>query len=293
MKGLLARFEAFWLRVLFWWARHAPWGPRLVRPLFVHGTWAVAGPVRHAVRSNLRHILGPQTSPRQLDRTGRAVIESFYNFVLEVGGAHRQSLEALQQRIASIDGKESYLAARQHKRGAILVTAHFGNFEVGLAAMRQIEPRVHVVFQRDRMTGFERVRADLHQTLGIVETPIDDGMASWLALRDALEADAVVLLQGDRVMPGQKGRAVPFCGGTLMLPVGPAKLALMTGAPLIPVFAVQERGGRVRIKLGQPIHIATTEDVGPALAAMGQAIEAIVRENPAQWHVLYHAIAPL
>lgn len=284
-----SRFQERCLSLFFVIARKTPWALRLTRPLWVAGAWAAAPSMRAAVRDNLRRILGSSTPGAHINRTGRKVVASFYDFVCEVGAHHRASLDELIARIDGIDGAEAFLAAREAKRGAVLVTAHFGNFEVGLAAMREKEDRVHVVFQRDRMGAFERIRSGLHRQLGIVETPIDDGMASWLALRDALSDDGVVMLQGDRVMPGQRGLAVPFFDGQLELPVGPAKLALMTGAPLIPVFAIRLGGGRVRIRLGEPIDVPDQDAVEPALRRVAAAIQDVVAQHPEQWHVLHHA----
>jgi len=206
-----------------------------------------------------------------------------------MGACHTQDLAALTKRITAIEGRERFLEMRAQKRGAVLVTAHLGNFEVGLAALRQIEERIHVVFQRDHMGTFERIRSALHQRLGIIETPIDDGMASWLALRDALQSDAVVLLQADRVMPEQKSRAVPFFDSTLELPIGPAKLAMMTGSPLVPVFALRQGNGRVRIVLDNPIEVPDAGALGPALEQVGRSIEQQVHQHPQQWHVLHAA----
>jgi len=288
------RFNEFWLRVFFAGALRVPWALRLTRPIWVNGVWLVARPTRHAVRDNLRHVLGRDTPTRELNAMGKRVVASFYDFVCEVGANHRKSLPKLIERIESVEGQDAFLEARKPQRGAVLVTAHLGNFEVGLAAMRQKEDRVHVVFQRDRMSRFEQIRSELHQQLGILETPIDDGMASWLTLRDALQSDAVVMLQGDRVMPGQRGLAVPFFDGHLELPIGPAKLAMMTGSPLIPVFAIQspQTGGghdKVRIVLGEPIEVPDAEAVEPALRRVGQAIEQVVAQHPEQWHVLHRA----
>ncbi|MEM7626680.1 MAG: lysophospholipid acyltransferase family protein [Planctomycetota bacterium] len=284
-------FQERCLGLFFGIARVAPWALRLTRPIWVGGAWRAAPEVRGAVRDNLRHVLGTDTPTKKLDRVGKQVVGSFYNFVCEVGANHRATLDQLIARIEGIEGADTFLRARESERGAVLVTAHFGNFEVGLAAMREKEDRVHVVFQRDRMSRFEQIRSDLHRQLGIIETPIDDGMASWLALRDALQADGVVMLQGDRVMPGQRGAAVPFFDGEIELPIGPAKLALMTGAPLIPVFAVRLGKGRVRIVLGRPIEVPDADAVEPALREVGRAIERVVGEHPEQWHVLHRAFA--
>ncbi len=45
--------------------------------------------------------------------------------------------------------------------------------------------------------------------LGVVEAPVDDGWTMWMRLRDALSAGDTVVVPGDRVMPGQRGRPVP------------------------------------------------------------------------------------
>lgn len=293
------RLNDFWLSVFFGLARRTPWLLETTRPVWVAGAWRASGSMRESVRANLRRVLGPDTKATELDRVGKAVVASFYDFVCEVGANHDQSFDKLLARIVGIEGKEAFLAERKNQRGAILVTAHFGNFEVGLAAMREIEERVHVVFQRDRQSRFEKIRSQLHHNLGIIETPIDDGMASWLALRDALQADAVVMLQGDRVMPGQRSLDVPCFDAHLALPIGPAKLAMMTGAPLVPVFAVRDsqknaesgvkvRGG-VRIVLGEPIEVPDAGAVESATVQMGAAIEKIVAQHPEQWHVLHRA----
>ncbi|MEO1236729.1 MAG: lysophospholipid acyltransferase family protein [Planctomycetota bacterium] len=293
--GTRQRFNDFWLGVFFAWVRWAPGTARWARPAAVALAWRAAGGMRRAVRANLRRVLGAEATAAEIDRTGRAVVGSFYDFVCEVGANHDRPLSDLVRRIASVEGKEAYLAARAERRGAVLVTAHFGNFEVGLAAMREVEERVHVVFRRDRQTHFERLRSELHRSLGVIETPIDDGVASWLALRDALASDAVVMLQGDRSEPGQKSVAVPFAGGTLRLPVGPAKLAMMAGAPLVPVFALrvaedaENEGGKVRIVLGEPIEVADAGAVESAVNRVAAAIEERVRRRPEQWHVLEKA----
>ena len=245
--------------------------------------------LRDVTTSNAAHILGAGSTMSQRRRLGKRVIARFYDFVVEIGQSRGATLEQLTTRIASVEADRVYRQARRSKRGAVIVTAHFGNFEVGLASICRIEPRVHVVFQRDEMSLFERLRRDLHRRLGVIETPIDDGPASWLALRDALAGDDAVVLQGDRVMPGQKSSVVPFFDGHLRLPHGPVKLAMLMEAPLIPVYAVQAGGGRVRIVLDEPIELTRDADIEEILSRVAQSLEAIVTRHPDQWHVLHRA----
>jgi KDO2-lipid IV(A) lauroyltransferase len=108
-----------------------------------------------------------------------------------------------------------------------------------------------------------------------------------MTLRDALRANEVVAIQGDRVMPGQKGRRMPFLGGHLMLPTGPVKLAMASGAPIIPVFSVRTPRGGVRLFIEEAITV--DQDVDEALARVAAVIAKYVSAYPEQWLVLHRA----
>ena len=108
------------------------------------------------------------------------------------------------------------------------------------------------VFKRDVRSSFEQIRKSLRQRLGVLEAAIDDGWTIWMRLRDALTSNHVVNLQGDRVMPGQKGQAVPFCHGHLLLPTGPIKLALASGAPDVRGSAIHINPTKAAIRPARP-----------------------------------------
>jgi len=170
-----------------------------------------------------------------------------------------------------------------------------GSFEVGMAALRKVERNaIHVVFKRDPFARFERQRSALRARLGVEEAPVDDGWGIWVRLREALMNDHAVVLQGDRVMPGQKGEAVPFLGGTLLLPGGPVKLALATGAPIVPIFSVRLPDGKVKLLIEPPIDAAAMDGAGagphPALLKFASVLERYVKAYPDQWLLLQPAL---
>lgn len=286
-----SRVAGAWLALLFFFARVAPWLLTLLRPIAVWIAVFSSRPLRDNIARNARWIFGRDLSGREARAFARGVVGSFYDFVTDVGrsGAGK-SAEAFLRRLNSDSGRNGYLQARQARRGAILVTAHMGAFEVGLAALRQVEKDVHVVFKRDAFAGFERIRSRVRAVLGVHEAPIDDGIASLARLRDALLADEVIVMQADRAMPGQRSQVVPFLHGHLRLPIGPVRLAELTGSPIVPVFVVPADGGRFDVHLCEPIHVNRgSEAVGgadPALLAIARAIEAFVARNPKQWLVL-------
>lgn len=256
----------------------------------------VSPKARRAIARNAPRIFGRSFAPAEQRRFARRVIGSFYDFVLDMGRASRLTAEQLANLVESVEGLDAYRALRGARRGAILVTAHLGTFEAGLAALAGEEPKVRVVFKRDSAAAFERLRSRLHAALGVIENPIDDGLTSWLALREALLNDEVVVMQGDRAVPGQKSEVVPFLHGHVRLPTGPVRLAHLTGSPIIPVFAVPTGRGKYRVLLKDAIDVASVDaeflaDGGAAvgsraLRVLADAIAEVVAANPHQWLAL-------
>lgn len=284
-----ARWSSGWLRLLFWFAARARWIARPLRPV---AAWLVprfSPAVRHATFANARRILGPELSRRQCMRFAHAVVARFYDFVLDIAGHARQTPSQLRQRIDSIHGREAYLARRRSGGGAVIITAHMGSFELGLAALTQIEPHIHVVFKRDRFSGFEQIRRRLRDVLGVHEVAIDEGWHSWLKLRNALRDNQVVVLQADRALPAQKAQDVPVLGGHLRLPLGPLKLAQITQSPVFPVFSICTAPGRCRVFIEPPIEITADDQIAPAMHSIAQIFARYIRQYPDQWLVLWPA----
>ena len=266
--------------------------PRLLRwgkPHFIALTWRTSGFLRQSLLANARRILGHQAGSEAHAALAKSVLGNFYDCICELAHTSRCDCNTIQERIGDVIGREHYLAARSRQRGAILVTAHLGAFETAVAALRAEESRIHIVFRRDPMKRFERMRTRQRQRLGVIEAPVDDGIAVWVQLRDALQNNEVVLMQGDRVMPGQRGERLPFLSGHMLFPNGPVRLAMLTGAPILPIFAPRLPDGTVRIIIEEPIGAPLDRDGSQAMIQLSRAIERTVRAYPAQWLVLHRA----
>jgi KDO2-lipid IV(A) lauroyltransferase len=285
-----SRIAAFWTNLLFTMARRAPWLVRWIAPLVAYVAWRTCTNLRLNTLANARHLLGPDASRAELARLSRRVIRSCYLFVVNMGTAGTRTLDQMHDCISSVEGQEHYDSARADGRGLIVATAHFGSYEVGMAGLRQREEHVHIVFQRDPLERFEQLRHALHERLGIHEVPIGVGMQTWLTLRDALQRDEVVVMQADRVMPSQRGQEVPFFDGHLEFPLGAVKMSRLTGSPILPIFAIDDGGGKVRMLIEPPIRIDTDRDDGDdPLNRLASAIEKVVRAHPEQWMLLEKA----
>ncbi len=274
---------------------HWPAALAVLKPAIVSIAWASSPVLRRGTLANAGRLLGEGSTARERRALARRVVGRFYDWVVEFGANRMRTREELLGRVASVTGERHYDAARGRGRGAILATAHLGSFETAISLVAHREgdgSRVHVVFQRDRSALFERLRAEQRRRLGVAEAPVDDGLETWLGLRDALRRDEIVLMQTDRLLAGQKGVAVPFLGGHVRVPSGAVRLARLTGAPIIPVFALPEPGGRTRLQIEETIwteELPESGSIDPALLRLVGAVERVVRAHPEQWLCLHAA----
>ena len=291
-RGVRAAWGRFWLGVMLMWSiEHAPWLPAMVRPFFLWWTWHTSRHIRDNLTENAGQLLGAGSPAKARRRLAKQVLNNHWGFIADFGRMRNWPRQRLLEEIVEVEGEQRYRRARSLRRGLILVTAHLGSFEVGLAAIAERDQRVHVVFTRDTMDVFDRLRSERRRKLGVVEAPLDDGLAVWLQLREALRRDEVVLMQGDRVMPGQKGVTVDFLGRPMRFPTGPVRLALATNAPIVPVFSLHTPGRRVRIVLEEPITVDDGE-LMPAVRRLAKVIERYVSAHPDQWLMMHRVWEP-
>lgn len=280
-------------RFLYACARWAPW--------FVRGSesfWMALSKIgfRHALRSgpmaNARWLCGPNATQADRSRLSDDVLRSFYRFIYDISHSNTLSPQQILDKVADVQGREHYDAARAARRGIIIATAHMGSFEVGMAALRNVEDHVHVVFQRDVFSAFDQLRERLHRKLGVIDAPVEDGVSNWLALCEALCRNEAVLIQADRIMPGQHGLAVPMLGGHIRLPLGPIKLAAISGAPIVPVFTLRRPDGRMNLAIEPAIHVLPEDHIigctqAPRpLLELAAVIEKFIKAHPDQWLML-------
>lgn len=281
---------SFWLRILFAIASDLHWLATLGRRLFIWGACTFSPKIQRNTALNAERIFRRKLSFDERHRFAWNVVSSFYDFVVDIGRSVRMSRDAIYRRIERVEGEHHYLAARAMGKGAVVVTAHMGSFEVGLVGLLQRERDIHVVFKRDEFDWFEQLRSKMRQRLGVHEAPVDQGWAVWLGLRDALLRDEVVVLQGDRVLPGQKGQAVRMFDAHVMLPTGPIKLALAAGAPVVPIFTIRTRRGKVGVYIEEPIIVSPEcRDITEPMQKLARTIEKFIQQYPDQWLVLDRA----
>jgi Kdo2-lipid IVA lauroyltransferase/acyltransferase len=184
-----------------------------------------------------------------------------------------------------IEGFDAFRAAVDRGRGVVLVTGHFGNWEIGGAALAARGIPIDGIAQRQSNPLFNRDIVAARERLGM--RIIERGRATKEGLR-GLRAGRVVAFVADQDAR-RAGIFVPFFGRLASTHRGPALLALRTGSPIFLGTALREPDGRYRIRL-QEIPVDRTQETEAAVrevtAAFTARLEAAIRAAPEQyfWH---------
>jgi KDO2-lipid IV(A) lauroyltransferase len=191
-------------------------------------------------------------------------------------------------------GDERLAALRARGQGVVVATGHIGPWQLGPYLLEEAghTPLVLAMAREPdaRAQALEQLLA-MRRRFRVVYT--DEPFAS-LALLRALKDGGVVAAQMDRPPPltNAKNRLrAPFFDGEAAFAAGPAVLARVTGAALVPVFLIAHGPSRVRVEVGEAVDVAHTRDreadVAAATRGLARAYEACVRAHPYQWYAFH------
>ena len=192
--------------------------------------------------------------------------------------------------VESVTGYSRIVEGRLAGKGVVLLTAHLGNWEIGGLMLAQVRQPIHVVLVPDIFPGVEQERRRLHARSGVTEIRVDKSIGPTLAVLRALSKNGIVAMQGDRDFDNT-GVALPFFGREAYFPRGPLRVAMASGATVLPAFIVRAPDGRYRAIVEEPLPIETAGDRDAALRVNLRRyiaiLERYVREYPDQWYCFY------
>lgn len=243
-----------------------------------------------AARANLAVIRGePEDSP-EVRRLAFEMVASHFSAWVDFLRFATRSREESALLVESVTGYSRIVEARLAGKGVLLLTAHLGNWEIGGLMLAQVNQPIHVVLVPDIFPGVERERRRLHARCGVTEIRVDQSIAPTLAVLRALSENGIVAMQGDRDFDNT-GIAMPFFGRPAFFPRGPLRVAMASGATVLPAFIVRGSGGGYRAIVEEPLPIETAGDRDAALKENLRRyigiLERYVREYPDQWYCFY------
>jgi KDO2-lipid IV(A) lauroyltransferase len=246
--------------------------------LLVFYVWA--GGRRRCIR-NMTHVAeGNQARARRLAR------RSFANYAIYLVDFLRfTSVTAEEIRRRIVFDEWERLEAERAGNGILFVTMHFGNWDLGAAAVAEHGIPISVIadtFSDPRLNDLV-IGARRHLGMEIIAA---ERMGP--SVLRALRRNDVVAMLIDVPQDGP-GVEAHFFDGPIAVADGPARIALRTGASVVAVML--PRIGRSECVAGQiqPVPFKRTgdqeRDVSELTQATMRALEGMVRQHPDQWYI--------
>jgi Kdo2-lipid IVA lauroyltransferase/acyltransferase len=184
----------------------------------------------------------------------------------------------------TIEGLENYRKACSEGKGVLLFGAHFGNWEIGNAALA-ITTKPFVFIYRILDSPFlEKHITGARTSYGNVSLPKEKAMRSMIRL---LKNGATINLLIDQNIAWYEGVFVDFFGHQACTTSGLALLALHTDAPVLPSFTRRLPNGKYILEIGPKVEIIRTacrdNDILINTQNFTKIIEEKIRQYPEQW----------
>jgi len=210
---------------------------------------------RKAVIANLRYIL-PGSEQRHIHAYAKEVFINFGKYLVEFFRIDLLKKEDLNIKIKVL-GREYIDQALKDGKGAIILSAHMGNWELGGVFMSLLGyPMISVALphRHGKVNSFFNQQREKR---GAIVVP-----SSGLSIRKiykALKNNKLVALVADRDF-ASGGKKMPFLGLEKIIPRGPAALSTRTGAPIIPGFVIRQPDNTHILEFLKPINSNASEE---------------------------------
>jgi predicted LPLAT superfamily acyltransferase len=235
-----------------------------------------------ASRAYLRRALGREPKFTDLFRHFHSFASTIHDRVFLLNGR----FDLFQVEVQGEDVIKAVLAAG---RGAILMGAHLGSFEVVRAIGRQ-QPGLRVA-----MLMYEENARKLNAALAAINpAAVQDiiplgQLDSMLRVQASLDEGRVLGVLGDRTLGGDPTVRIPFLGADAEFPVGPMRLAAMLKRPVLFMSGLYLGGNRYAIHFEQLADFSDVERSGrdaaiqSAVVAYAACLERHCRAAPYNW----------
>ncbi len=236
--------------------------------------WQLDFKGRKIALRNLRSSF-PDRSSREIRRIARLCYRNIGMNIAEFGRFSNLTRSELM-RMVRFEGRENLDRALSLGKGVLLLTAHFGNWELLGAALAAHGYRVNAIVRNLRVKSLDRIVNGLRSAAGFRPLSRERGLKSALS---SLKRNQILALLAD-IDTRSEGVFVDFFGRPAYTPVGPVLISMKTGAPIVPAFIAREGKGH-RIFIEEPIRL--TGDVRSDTQRLTEVVEGFIRRYPHQW----------
>jgi len=242
---------------------------------------------RRVILENLRRVFGAAVPEAEI--VGLA--QAHYAHLWRLAGEFvrfRWLSEQKKSALIRVDNVEALARALERGKGALILTGHFGNFEVatiaGLRHFPHMRGRFHFIRRAIRPRWLDALvnRRFRQGGFGVLGK-----RGSLDAILERLEAGDLVVFPFDQHASPPDGIAVDFFGHPAGTFKSLAIMALATGAPVVPASSWREHDGSHVLRFEEPLPLIecdkVSEEIRRNTRAYNATLEVLVLRHPEQW----------
>lgn len=256
---------------------------RLVGAAFAAAAFCVRGPLRRTAAFNVK-LAFPDATPAERRRIIRGMVRQIGWMAGEFSQFPNYTREGIE-RIVVLDGFENFDEARRRGKGVLFLTGHMSAWELAPFAQALYGNPLHFLV---RPVANRRVDALINRYRCLSGNRPIEKNRSARAILSVLSEGGTVGILADHNTTLEEGVFVPFFGIQASTTAGLARVAMRTGAAVVPGFLSWDEGRRkYRLRFEPAVTLARTgdeeADVRENTARFTRVIEDYVRAHPDQW----------
>jgi KDO2-lipid IV(A) lauroyltransferase len=246
-------------------------------------------PFRRSVMiENLRRVFGPGVPDVEITRLAQAHYAHLWRLFLEFLRFRFMSAERKMAQV-EIENVAVFTRALERNKGILVLTGHFGNWEVatvaGLGHFPQMRGRIHFVRRPIKPVWLDRFVNACFRRAGFGVLP---KRGSLDAILDRLAAGDAIVFPFDQHAGPPDGIAVDFFGFPAWTFKSLALIATASDAAVIPASSWREPDGRHVLRFEEPLPAVSCADAGEEIhrktREYNAALERLILRHPEQWY---------
>jgi KDO2-lipid IV(A) lauroyltransferase len=231
---------------------------------------------------NLRRSF-PDKSLKEIIRLAKESYVAFMIVVADFVDIPHLNKENLHKWV-SVEGLDNYTEACKEGKGVLIFSAHFGNWEIGNAALAIMTQPFVFIYRIFDSPLLEKIITSIRASYGNVSLSKENAMRPMIRL---LKNGDTINILIDQNVTWYEGVFVDFFGRKAGTTPGLALLALHAKAPVLPVFTRRLPDGKYLLEIGKKVEIVRSgnrdADVLTNTQKFTKIIEDKIRQYPAQW----------
>lgn len=242
---------------------------------------------RRVALANLDLAFGADKSAAERRQIARATFRNVGQHLVDFSHL-RQLTPHTFTAVCHVEGLEHVEELLQRRRGLLVLSAHFGSWELAPAVALCLSTPVNVIVRPLDNAALQRLAEAYRQRCGYRIIPRRAALRTCLT---ALRRGEIVAVLMDQSSLRHESISVEFFRTTAYTSIGPALLALRTGCPVVSAFLLRTHPGSHRLVFSSEIPVQRTghwqHDIAVNTQAFTRVIEAYVQRYPDHWFWLH------